>query len=312
MSRPLKRGLSYWRKDVNWYADPKVKKIGRRVGAAGQAILDAVFCKIYREGHYISVDEDLIEDIADETFTTPELVERTIQTAIDVGFFDAGFYRNNAVLTGLSLQSEYFSATSRRQTADKNYRSNLPYLLLNGVSVNNNPINVDDNPVNADNNREYNLILSNSIYSSSYSSIVNREQEEEILIIFYLKNIKDYRAEFWKFKKFYDDRHWVTAEGEPVTDVAGLARAWAPKDAEKRFNEKAIALVSDINNELWTRGYPVQDRRNLLDVEAVWFEGTSVRIRCSENCHAFLEEHIADLRPVILRYGRTLCYDMKN
>ena len=38
MSRPLKRGLSYWRKDVNWYADPKVKKIGRRVGAAGQAI----------------------------------------------------------------------------------------------------------------------------------------------------------------------------------------------------------------------------------------------------------------------------------
>ena len=312
MSRPLKRGLSYWRKDVNWYADPKVKKIGRRVGAAGQAILDAVFCKIYREGHYISVDEDLIEDIADETFTTPELVERTIQTAVDVGFFDAGFYRNNAVLTGLSLQAEYFSATSRRQTADKNSRSNLPYLLLNGVSVNNNPINVDDNPVNADKNREYNLILSNSIYSSSYSSIVNREQEEEILIIFYLKNIKDYRAEFWKFKKFYDDRHWVTSEGEPVTDVAGLARAWAPKDAEKRFNEKAIALVSDINNELWTRGYPVQDRRNLLDVEAVWFEGAAVRIRCSENCHAFLEEHIADLRPVILRYGRTLCYDMKN
>lgn len=311
MARPLKRGLSYWRKDVNWYADPKVKKIGRRVGAAGQAILDAVFCKIYREGHYISVDEDLFEDIADETFTTPELVERTIQTAIDVGFFDGGFYRNNSVLTGLSLQSEYFSATSRRQSADKNSRSNLPYLLLNGVCVDNNHVNADNNPINADNNREYNLILSNSI-SSSYSSIVNREQEEEIMIIFYLKNIKDYRSEFWKFKKFYDDRHWVTAEGEPVTDVAGLARAWVPKDAEKKLSDKAIALVSDINNELWTRGYSVQDRRNILDVEAVWFEGPNVRIRCSENCHAFIENHIADIRPAILRYGRTLSYDMSN
>jgi len=308
MPRPLKKGLAYWNKDVNFYADPKVRKIGRRKGAAGQAILDCILCKIYREGYFLTIDDDLIEDISDETFTTPELVFQVIELAVEVGFFHEGFWKNNATLTGLSLQSAYFSATSRRQKPN----SDLQYFLLSGINANNNDINADNNEVIVDNNSENKIIRNNPIYSSSYSSIVDREKEEEIFLIFFLKNVKDFRAEYRKFVKFYSDRGWNTPAGQPVSDVIGLARAWSPHDTESHFNERALTMLAEINNELRTRGYKIQDRCKLLDAEAVWFEGATVRIKCSETLHAFMEENISEISPVIYRYGRTLSYDLKQ
>ena len=308
MARPLKSGLEFWRKDTNFYADPKVHKLGRRCGAAGLAILDSIFCKIYHEGYYIVMDEDMIEDIADETFTTAPLVLRAIDTAVEVGFFHEDFYRRNSVLTGLSLQLRYFSATLRRQKSD----SNLQYLLLSGISESNNGVNVDNYGVNVDNNSGNNINRNINTSSSSYSSIVDKEKEEEIFQIFFLKNIDHYRDEFRRFVKFYSDRGWNTTSGEKVTDVLGLARAWDPNEDKKKFSEKAAALLSELDNELRIHGVGIDDRKKLREVENIWFNDGSILIQCNEDAHDFLELNLDKLAPVIRRYGRDIIYSVKQ
>ena len=308
MARPLKKGLSFWSKDTDFYADPKVRKMGRRCGASSLVILDSFLCKIYHEGYYITLDEDMVEDIADETFTTPDLVLRTADFAVQVGFFHEDFYRNNSVLTGLSLQQRYFSATSRRQKPD----STFPYLLLNFISADNNPVSADNNPVSADNNSENKIRLNKNTYSSSYSSIVDKEKEEEIFLIFYLKNIKEYKAEVRKFVKFYSDRGWKTTDGEPVTDVLGLANAWDPKGSEKLIGEKAATMLSELNNELRVHGFGISDRGKLRDVERVWFEGAEMYIQCSQSFQSLIEDNMEAVRPVLRRYARNIHYAVKQ
>ena len=307
MARPLKSGLEFWRKDTNFYADPKVHKLGRRCGAAGLAILDSIFCKIYHEGYYIVLDEDMIEDLADETFTTPALVSRAVETAVEVGFFHEDLYRRNSVLTGLSLQLRYFSATSRRQKPD----STLQYLLLSGITESNNGVNADNNGVNADNNSENNKHININTYSSSYSSIVDKEKEEEIFQIFFLKNIEHYRDEFRRFVKFYSDRGWNTTAGEPVTDVLGLAQAWDPHEERKKFSEKAVTLLSEMNNELRIHGKGIEERKLLRDVDGIWFQDGQILIQCTEALQDWLELNIDKVEPVIRRYGRSVTYKVK-
>lgn len=304
MARPLKKGLDYWSKDTDFYSDPKVRKIGRRCGAASLTILDSFFCKIYHEGYYITLDDDMVEDIADETFTTPDLVLRTADFAVQVGFFNEGFYRRNSVLTGLSLQQRYFSATSRRQKPDSTFQ----YLLISCISADKNGVSANKNGNNGDNNSENNNKINNNIYSSSYSSIVDKEKEEEIFLIFYLKNIKDYKAEFRKFVKFYSDRGWKTTDGEPVTDVIGLANAWDPKNAEKKLSEKAMTMLSELNNELRVNGFTISDRSRLKDAEKIWFEGAKAFVKCSESLQSLIEDNMTTVRPVLLRYAAQLCY----
>lgn len=308
MARPLKKGLDYWSKDTDFYSDPKVRKIGRRCGAASLTILDSFFCKIYHEGYYITLDEDMVEDIADETFTTPELVLRTADFAVQVGFFHENFYRNNSVLTGLSLQQRYFSATSRRQKPDSTFQ----YFLLNGISADKNDISASNNEINGNDNSENYNKRNNTISSSYYSSIVDKEKEEEILLIFYLKNVKEYKAEVRKFIKFYSDRGWKTSDGRPVTDVIGLANAWDPKGVEKMLNEKAMTMLSELNNELRVHGFKISDRGRIRDVERVWFEGAKVFIQCSESLQALIEENMETVQPVLRRYAAQLSYVTKQ
>ncbi len=307
MARPLKLGLEFWRKDTNFYADPKVHKLGRRCGAAGLTILDSIFCKIYHEGYYIVLDEDMVEDLADETFTTPALVLRAVDTAVEVGFFHEDLYRRNSVLTGLSLQLRYFSATSRRQKPD----STLQYLLLSGITENNNGVNVNNNGVNVDNNSENNINKNINIYSSSYSSILDKEKEEETLQIFFLKNIEHYRDEFRRFVKFYSDRGWNTTSGEPVDDVLGLARAWDPHEERKKFNEKAATLLSELDNELRVHAVGIGERKLLRDVENIWFKDGRILIECSKAFQDWLESSIDKAEPVVRRYGRQITYKVK-
>lgn len=308
MARPLKKGLDYWSKDTDFYSDPKVRKIGRRCGAASLTILDSFFCKIYHEGYYITLDEDMVEDIADETFTTPELVLRTADFAVQVGFFHEDFYRRNSVLTGLSLQQRYFSATSRRQKPDSTFQ----YLLLNCITADGNEVSASNNGVNDDDNSENNNKINNNIYSSSYSSIVDREKEEEIFLIFYLKNVKEYKAEVRKFVKFYSDRGWKTTDGQPVTDVIGLANAWDPKNTEKNLSEKAMTMLSELNNELRVHGFTISDRSKIRDVERVWSDGPKLFIQCSESFQALIEENMETVQPVLRRYTAQLSYLTKQ
>ena len=308
MARPLKRGLAFWRKDVDFYSDPKVRKLMRREGAAAATILDCIFCKIYHEGWFLKIDEDIIEDISTETFTSSDLVLRVIELSVQIGFFHEGFYRNDSVLTGLTLQSKYVSATLRRQKPD----SDLQYWLPNGITADNNPVNDCNNGDIVNNNSENNIIQDNNIlYSSSCSSIVDKEKEE-IFLIFYLKNVKDFRGEFHRFVAYYASRNWKTGEGEQIRNILDVAQAWDPHDADRRLSDTGLALMAQIASKLRLHNVPISERKFLLDVEALYFEPSKITIQCSENSREFLESHIDIIAPVVRQYAPMVTYMVRT
>ena len=299
MARPYKKGLDFWPKDTAFYSDSKVRKIIRREGAAGAAILDGIFCTIYREGWYLTLDDDIIEDIAEMLYVSAEKVKKVIEIAVEVGFFHEGFYRKNSTLTSLSLQSRYVSATSRRQKLSLDTQ----YILLDGI-------NADNNPINADNNHANKRNKINKIYSSSfYSSIVYKEKEE-FFLIFYLKNVKDYRSEYQKFVAHYASRDWRTADGTEINDFFALANAWVPKDSQKVFGDNGLALMAQISAQLRSDGVGIDERKALLGICGITFDESGIRIQCTSQAMDMMESHIDNLYPIIRQYGCNVNYTL--
>lgn len=66
MGRPRKKGLDYFSFDVDFFGDPKIKKLKARYGVAGIGVYIYLLCDIYRNGYYLEVDEDLTYIIADD------------------------------------------------------------------------------------------------------------------------------------------------------------------------------------------------------------------------------------------------------
>ena len=53
MARPIKKGLSYFPKDVDYYEDFKIMDLMNEYGPLGQTIYDVVISMIYREGYFL-------------------------------------------------------------------------------------------------------------------------------------------------------------------------------------------------------------------------------------------------------------------
>ena len=61
MARPPKGGIDYFPFDVGFFDDKeKIKPIISRFGADGIALLIYLYCDIYKNGFYITVDEDYL------------------------------------------------------------------------------------------------------------------------------------------------------------------------------------------------------------------------------------------------------------
>ena len=96
-----------------------------------------------------------------------------------------------------------------------------------------------------------------------------------------------------------------------MTDVLGLAQAWDPHEERKKFSEKAVTLLSEMNNELRIHGKGIEERKLLRDVDGIWFQDGQILIQCTEAFQDWLELNIDKVEPVIRRYGRSVTYKVK-
>lgn len=55
MGRPIKAGLSYFPKDVDYYEDFKIMDLMNEYGPLGQTIYDIVISMVYREVTFLSL-----------------------------------------------------------------------------------------------------------------------------------------------------------------------------------------------------------------------------------------------------------------
>ncbi|EEG30648.1 hypothetical protein CLOSTMETH_01717 [[Clostridium] methylpentosum DSM 5476] len=163
MSRPLKDGLDYFSKDVDYYDDFKIMELLNEFGPLGQTIYDVIVTTVYANGYYLAAPLDqiafkVIRTIGGKWVKNKQVVLQVIYFCSDIGLFDNGLLQQG-IITSAGIQKRYAKATVRRQS-----KSRKPYWLLdsdgnlllnapqNQVSAYNNSVSVDNNPVSVNKN----------------------------------------------------------------------------------------------------------------------------------------------------------------
>lgn len=116
MARPLKPGLDFIPLDVDYFLDDKIEFVGARFHAKGELIVIRLLCAIYRNGYYMSWDEDKAIVFAKRVGyeVTHSLAKDVVQELVKRGFFDRSMFNEFAILTSSGIQKRYLNATKDR------------------------------------------------------------------------------------------------------------------------------------------------------------------------------------------------------
>lgn len=125
MARPLKRGLLYFPKDVDYYDDLKIMELINEYGPLGQTIYDIVISMIYKEGYYLEIPLDklafkIIRVIGNRWVKDKSLVLQVILYCADIGLFHKGLL-TQSVITSTGIQRRYSEVTVRSKAIKDKY-----------------------------------------------------------------------------------------------------------------------------------------------------------------------------------------------
>ena len=65
MARPRKENLDYFPFDADFFWDIKINRLKARFGTDGICVYLFILCRIYQNGYYTELNEDLVLDISD-------------------------------------------------------------------------------------------------------------------------------------------------------------------------------------------------------------------------------------------------------
>lgn len=116
MARPIKKGLSYFPLDVDFFSDKKIKRLRVKYGNDGIMVYIYLLCEIYRNGYYIDYDEDLILDISDELNISENSTKQILNYLLSRSLFDSKLAQSVKVLTAASIQRQYQEVKKKGKT----------------------------------------------------------------------------------------------------------------------------------------------------------------------------------------------------
>lgn len=117
MVQPIKEGLDYFPMDVSFLGDVKVRRVRMACGMEAVGILVYLLGLIYQDhGYYEQWDKELCFLTAMELYLSEEVVEKVVQKAAQVGFFDEELLAEQGILTSSGIQSRFLTATRKRKT----------------------------------------------------------------------------------------------------------------------------------------------------------------------------------------------------
>ncbi len=151
MARPIKRGLSYFPLDTDFYSNRKIQRLLQEYGCEGVNVYLAVLCEMYEaHGYYLPYTENVCFDIGFTLRVNEEKVREIVAYCVDVRLFDSQLFNNLKILTSVGIQKRYCEVSKRYP------RKMDPRLVLipnenafykDGVSVTKTPIKVTKTPV---------------------------------------------------------------------------------------------------------------------------------------------------------------------
>ena len=163
MSRPKKDGVEYFSVDVDFFEDDKIKLLRAEFGAKGVYILMYLLCQIYKNGYYISWNDDKCLHVSDGAGCgcTPGFVQEFINGCFKRSFFDKGVFEMFGILTSRGIQrrflyavmtrpeirviQEYFLLDDEFEELPKGIQQKI---IFKSINLKETPVNLKEIPVN--------------------------------------------------------------------------------------------------------------------------------------------------------------------
>ena len=131
MARPRLKGLLYFPFDIDFFEDNKIRILKARYKSDGVLIYLFLLCEIYREGHYIKVDDDFEYIISDELGIDQNKVKQVLNFLLKRSLFDNTLFSLDKVLTSAGIQRRYQLGIKERMRKSRTPLEVGRYWLLN-------------------------------------------------------------------------------------------------------------------------------------------------------------------------------------
>lgn len=153
MGCPIKTGLSYFPKDVDFYNDYKIMDLLEKYGPVGVTIYEVLLTEIYKNGYYLAEPIDRISTkivrIIGAKWVQKRLVSQVILDCGELGLFETTLLQHG-VITSVGIQRRFAIVTSRNKVNKEKYwlidDSGQPLLSapLDGISATEKPISATE------------------------------------------------------------------------------------------------------------------------------------------------------------------------
>lgn len=266
MARTAKTGLDYFPLDVDM--DEKIELVEARHGIVGFGIIIKLYQAIYKNGYYVSVDEERLLLFSKRINVDINRVIDVIEDAARWGIFSAEIHKKHKILTSCGIQKRYISATTRRNEIEF-----YEHLLLvrdvrtrckPGINVNIKAINgdiihdygkhdVNINPINTDTGTQSKVKESKEKKRTNARARTRAATKKNATPPPTDFKITDNMRKYAASKNFRGDLdamterflNWHSAKGNKFADWSAAWRNWLLKDIE--LNAGKLAPPTDRN-----------------------------------------------------------------
>lgn len=107
MARRRQEGNRFFRLDVDFFSDKKIKILKTRYGMDGITLYLYLLCEIYKAGYYLKVDEDFEFIISDDLNMDCNKVKQVLNFLLERSLFDNKLFQSDKVLTSAGIQRRY-------------------------------------------------------------------------------------------------------------------------------------------------------------------------------------------------------------
>ena len=114
MSRPIKKGLSYFPLDTDMLSDRKIRRLFQNYGCEGFSTYMAILCEAYgTTRYYIRYTDDFCFDIGFTLNLKEEQVREIIGFCVEIRLFNQELFALQGILTSFGIQSRYREVNKR-------------------------------------------------------------------------------------------------------------------------------------------------------------------------------------------------------
>ena len=242
MGRPSKKGLDWFKRDVDYYEDFKIMDLINEYGPLGVTVFDCLLCMIYREGYYLELP---LEKIAlavvkaiGSKWVKKHQVLQVIQYCADIDLFCKDLLARS-VVTSVGIQRRYAEVTSRNKVNKSLYwlidkdgqpLTGIPFLRVSATEI---PVNAAETPVNAaEMPQEKNKSKNKNKRENMAAASAAAPSLDEVRA--YCKKQK-LRVDPERFWNYYAALGWKI-DGDPIENWKAVIANWEKTERPKEVN----------------------------------------------------------------------------